>query len=414
MMKEELLHELYGSAGIQAPRRIEAVRQKFISYYGEEPCRLFSAPGRTEIGGNHTDHNAGRVLAAAVSVDTLAFVRPNGTNIVRYRSEGFRGENEYRVDLSDLSVQEREKGGSISMVRGVAARMKELGYQAGGFDAYTSSKVLRGSGLSSSAAFEVLLCTIQDHLFNQGNMNPVLRAQISQYTENVYFGKPSGLMDQTASSVGGLITIDFKEADHPAVEKVDVDFSRSGCLLVVVDTGGNHAALTAEYAAIPAEMKLVSQALGCSHLREREPGEFYRALPTLVGQIPDRALLRAMHFYADNERVGLQVEALRRGDFQRFFALVTESGHSSFEYLQNVCAPGAANQRYALALALCQRLLEGQGAWRVHGGGFAGTIQAFVPEDTVGYFIESMESVFGRGCAQVLSLRPHGAMELPL
>ncbi len=411
--REMLFTELYGSS-VQAQKRIDAVCARFEHYYGTAPYRIFSAPGRSEVGGNHTDHNHGRVLAAAVSVDTLAVVRPNGTSIVRYRSEGFRGESEYSVDLSDLSIVEAEKGNSAGMVRGIAARMAELGYKVGGFDAYTSSRVLRGSGLSSSAAFEVLITAVLDGLFNKGDMSPILRAQISQFAENIYFGKPSGLMDQMASSVGGLVTIDFEDTENPKVEKVDVDFTRSGCQLVVVDTRGSHANLTDQYASIPVEMKSVAEQFGVSFLREIEPAEFYRRLPDLVGKVSDRALLRAVHFFAENDRVSSEVDALKHEDFKAFFRLVRESGHSSFEYLQNVCAAGQTEQRYALALALCQSVLGDEGAWRVHGGGFAGTVQAFVPEAKLGLFMERMEAVFGRGSVQVLSVRPYGAVELSL
>jgi len=411
--RETLYRQLYGNAQ-QAEKRLETLVSRFAHYYGSEPCRVFSAPGRSEVGGNHTDHNCGRVLAAAVSVDTLACVRPNGTNIVRYRSEGFRGESEYTVDLSDLEVVEDEKGNSAAMVRGIAARMVQLGYRIGGFDAYTSSRVLRGSGLSSSAAFEVLIVAVLDGLFNQGDMDPILRAQISQYAENVYFGKPSGLMDQMASSVGGLVTIDFADTEHPIVEKVDVDFELSGCNLVVVDTRGSHANLTDQYATIPVEMKEVAAHFGAATLREVKPETFHKAIPELLGKVSDRAILRAIHFYAENERVAEQVAALKAGDFKGFFALIKESGHSSFEYLQNVIAAGSQTQRYALALALCQKILGDEGAWRVHGGGFAGTVQAFVPQDKLGTFMEQMEAVFGRGCAQILSVRPYGALELEL
>jgi len=411
--KEKLYRELYSSPAA-AERRIETVRSRFEHYYGKGDYRLFSAPGRSEVGGNHTDHNHGKVLAAAVSVDTLAFVRANGTNLVRYRSEGFRGESEYSVDLSSLAVVESEKGNSAGMVRGIAAKMAELGYKVGGFDAYTSSRVLRGSGLSSSAAFEVLVVAILDGLFNKGDMSPILRAQIAQFAENVYFGKPSGLMDQMASSVGGLVSIDFKDTEEPIVEKVNVDFTHSGCQLVVVDTRGSHANLTDQYAAIPEEMKAVAGCFGVSYLREIDTKEFYRRLPELLGKVTDRAILRAMHFFAENERVEKEVEALKAEDFDQFFLTVKASGHSSFEYLQNVCAAGQSEQRYALALALCQSVLGDEGAWRVHGGGFAGTVQAFVPEAKLGIFMETMESVFGRGSAQVLSIRPYGAMELPL
>lgn len=404
---------LYGPAGASsAPARYERIESEFFRKYGEGHYRLFSAPGRTEIGGNHTDHNSGRVLAAAVSLDTVAAVRENGTDVVRLQSEGFEGE--FRVDLASLAKVKAEEGTTNALIRGVAARMGELGYRIGGFDAYVSSTVLKGSGLSSSAAFEVLVAVVLDGLFNTSEMDAKLRAQIAKYAENEYFGKPSGLMDQMASSVGGLVTIDFADEKLPIVKKVPFDFNASGYLLAVTDTGGSHADLTSEYAAIPADMRSVAEAFGCGRLRGVDPAEFYLRLPELRGRVSDRALLRAMHFFGDNARVVAQVQALQAGDMEAFFTHVVESGESSWRLLQNCAVPGSQEQGVTLALALSERILRGRGAWRVHGGGFAGTIQAFVPEALLGEYKAEMERVFGEHTCTVLSIRQPGAMELSI
>lgn len=409
----DIFATLYGPAGAQAaPERFERIGKEFVKRFGQGEYRLFSAPGRTEIGGNHTDHNAGRVLAAAVSLDTIAAVRQNGTAAVRLQSEGYHGE--FKVGLSALKPVESEKGTTAALIRGVAARMEELGFRTGGFDAYVSSTVLRGSGLSSSAAFEVLVAAILDGLFNASAMDAKLRAQIARYAENEYFGKPCGLMDQMASSVGGLITIDFKDDKLPVVEQVPFDFSSAGYLLAVTDTGGNHADLTHEYAAIPADMRSVAEAFGCGKLREVDPGAFYSEIPRLRGSVSDRAILRAMHFFGDNDRVVKQVRALVSGDMQEFFSHIVESGESSWKLLQNCAVGGSASQGVTLALALSERMLRGRGAWRVHGGGFAGTIQAFVPEAQLNAYVAEMESVFGEKACTVLSIRQPGAIEILL
>ena len=410
-----LFTRLYGDAAAEAPARYAGIIAKFIEYYGgDAPFRIFSAPGRSEIGGNHTDHQSGRVLAAAVSVDTIAVVRPNGTPVIRYRSFGYRNEQEFTVDLGTLAVVESEKGSTNALFRGMAARMVELGFAVGGFDCYISSNVLRGSGLSSSAAMEVLVGDILDGLFNAGEMDPVTRAIVAQYAENVYFGKPCGLMDQTACSVGGLITIDFEDTAHPVVRKVDYDFAQTGLHLVVVDTGGNHANLTPEYAAIPVEMKEAAAFFGKQKLREVPEDEFYAKLPQLCHAVSDRAALRAMHFMGDNARVKAQVEALERGDLRAFLDMIVESGESSWKLLQNCYVGGSKEQGLTVALAVSERMLRGKGAWRVHGGGFAGTIQAFVPGDMLKTYLDTMDTIFHKGAAQALIIRPEGAIEIPL
>ena len=366
---------------------------------------FFSAPGRTEIGGNHTDHNLGRVLAAAVNLDTVAAVTKSADGVIVVDSEGYRP---ITVDTADLSVREDELGTTAALIRGVAARMAELGYKVGGFHAAVTSNVLRGSGLSSSAAFEVLMAAILDGLYNGWVLDAKERAQIAQRAENLHFGKPCGLMDQMASSVGGLVTIDFKDPT-PVVEALPYDFKAKGYSLVVVNTGGDHGDLTDDYAAIPAEMKAVAAQFGRKVLREIDPAEMEAAIPKLRGKVSDRAILRALHFYDDNARVPMQVAALRGDELDAFLSLVIESGESSWKLLQNVYAR-AQEEQMALALELSRRVLRGRGAWRVHGGGFAGTIQAFVPDDLLGAYVKKLEASFGAGACAVLSIRPEGAV----
>jgi len=402
---------MYGQAADQAPARYAAIYQQFVSCYGPGDYQIFSAPGRTEIGGNHTDHNAGRVLAASVSVDSVAFVRANGTNTVHLRSEGY--DRSFTIDLDDLSVHKNETGTSNALIRGVAAGMQQHGYKIGGFDAYVSSNVLRGSGLSSSAAFEVLIGAIFDGLFNAGDMDPVLRAMIAQYSENEYFGKPCGLMDQSASSVGGLITIDFADAAAPAVEQVAFDFAQTGYSLVIVDTKGDHANLTGEYASIRTEMEETAAFFGKEKLRQVDEAEFYSKMGAVAEQLSARHVLRSMHFFGDNQRVAEQVAALREGKWQDFLNMIIDSGNSSWELLQNCYVPGH-NQTLTLALAVSAHLLKGKGAWRVHGGGFAGTMQAFVPNDCLDAYVAAMESIYGQGAAAVMSIRSIGACQVQM
>ena len=369
---------------------------------------LFSAPGRTEIGGNHTDHQHGCVLAASVNLDTVAAVSENGSSVIRIQSEGYPL---CEVDLADLSIREEEKNTTMALIRGVAAAFKDLGCASRGFDAYVISDVLRGSGLSSSAAYEVLLGVILNGMFFENKVDAVKIAQIGQYAENVYFGKPSGLMDQMASSVGNLVTIDFADPAAPVVERVDFDFSKTGYSLCIIDSGADHADLTDEYAAITVELKKISGYFGKNVLREIPREEFYAALPALRKLAGDRAVLRAMHFYDDNDRVPQQVAALKNGDFDAFLDMMKASGRSSWMYLQNVIPTGCKeHQEVALALAMCDKLLAGRGAYRVHGGGFAGTVQAFVPNDMLETFCEKMETVLGKGSCHVLAIRPVGGM----
>ena len=371
---------------------------------------LFSAPGRTELGGNHTDHQRGCVLAAAVELETTAEVTLNGTDSIRVFSEGYAP---VEVRLDDLRVHSGEENTTAALVRGVAAAFAERGAALQGFDAHVHSNVLPGSGLSSSAAFEVLMGTILNELFFDKSLSPAEVARIGQYAENVYFGKPCGLMDQMASAVGGMVFIDFQYPACPIVERIDFDLAAAGYALCIIDSGADHADLTAEYAAIPGEMKQICNYFGKEVLRQVEKGDFFAALPQLRGRVPDRAVLRAIHFYHENDRVERQVQALRMGDVEEFLHLVRQSGRSSWMYLQNITPAGAVEQQaVAVALALCEELLDGRGACRVHGGGFAGTVQAFVPLDMLEHFRTGVEAVLGEGKCHVLSLRSAGGVRV--
>ena len=381
----------------------------FRDAFGGEPERYFSAPGRTEIGGNHTDHQRGRVLAAAVNLDTLAAVRVNGTGTIRILSQGYPMSV---VELNQLESQAEEVNTTPALIRGVAARFVQLGCRVEGFDAYCTSTVLPGSGLSSSAAYEVLIGTIINHLFFDGRVSQPEIAQIGQYAENVFFGKPCGLMDQTASAVGNLVSIDFFDKDKPVITPVDFDFSGCGHALCIIDTRASHADLTDEYAAIPGEIKKVCAHFGKEVLTQIDEQEFYAAIPALRKSCGDRAVLRCVHFYQDNARVPRQVAALQSGDFDTFLKLISESGRSSWMYLQNVIPAGyKEHQDVAVSLALCEHYLQGRGAFRVHGGGFAGTVQAFVPFDLLDSFRTGVDAALGAGACHVLSIRPQGGVE---
>ena len=409
---ESAIISLYGEQNKEAQvARYRHLLDGFRQTFGErEAMAIFSAPGRTEIGGNHTDHQHGKVLAGSVNLDVIAAVAPNEDNVIRVQSEGFRT---IAVDLADLSIHEDEIDHSDSIVRGVAARFAQLGCEVKGFDAYTTSTVLKGSGLSSSAAFEVLLGNIINTMYFDGKCDAVQIAQIGQYAENVYYGKPSGLLDQMASSVGAMVTVDFADKAAPVVQRVDFDFEATGHALCIIDSGADHADLTPEYAAVPGELKEISAYFGKNVLREVDENDFYAALPALREKCGDRAVLRAIHIYNDNRRVEREVEALRAGNFEAFLACVKESGLSSWRCLQNVVPAGyTRNQEVALALTLAERLLAGRGACRVHGGGFAGTIQAYVPKDLLDNFKGEMERVLGEGSCHVLSIRPVGGTRL--
>ena len=370
----------------------------------------FSAPGRTEISGNHTDHQHGCVLAAAVNLETVAEVTLNDRGVVAVASEGYAP---VEIDLSDLSIHPEEKNTTAALIRGVAAAFAQRGAKLQGFDAKVRSTVLPGSGLSSSAAFEVLIGTIFNELFFEKRLTAVEVAQIGQYAENVYFGKPSGLMDQTASSVGGMVFIDFADPAHPVVENLSLDLNALGYALCIVDSGADHADLTDEYAAIPVECRQVAAFFGKEVLRDVDEAAFYAQLREVRAATSDRAILRAIHFFGENKRVQQQFAALQAGDFDAFLQMVTESGRSSWMYLQDITPAGAIqHQDMAVALALCDRLLQGSGAFRVHGGGFAGTVQAFVPLAKLEQFRSGIEAVLGQGACHVLSIRAEGGVRL--
>ena len=390
----------------RALRVARGFAERFAAGDGKRSVLLASAPGRAELGGNHTDHQRGRVLCASIGLDALACAGANGLGLIRLYSEGY---GELCVDTAALSAPvDAERGHTAALVRGVAAGIAARGFRVSGFDAYVASDVLSGSGLSSSAAFEVLLGCVMNALFCGGAIPPLELAAIGQAAENVYFGKPCGLLDQTACSLGGVSAIDFADPGHPQVEPIACDFERSGHSLCIVDTGSCHDDLTAEYAAIPDECRAVAAHFGADALRGVDPAAFSAEIPALRRSLGDRAVLRAMHFFAENERVSRQAAALRAGDFAAFLALVNESGRSSAELLENLWAGDAREQPIPLALALARDALGGAGACRVHGGGFAGTIAAFVPHGLLGSFTARLEAVFGPGSCHVLRVRPEG------
>lgn len=410
---DDRLKEVYlcDEAGInEQKQRYAELLDRYASLYGDDEVEIYSAPGRSEVSGNHTDHQFGKVLAASINLDAVAIVAKRSDDVIQVHSSGFEIAP---VDTKELEVQKDEAGHSESLIRGVAARLKELDYEIGGFNAVMTSNVLSGSGLSSSAAFEVLIGTILSHLYNEGKIDSVLIAQVAQYAENHYFMKPCGLMDQCACSVGGFISIDFFDKEHPVVEKLDFDFSKTGYNLCITDTKGDHANLTAEYAAVPAEMKAVAKLLGHEALSQCSEEEFYAKIPELRKQLKDRPVLRAIHLFAENKRVDALKKALNEGDIDTFIDLIKASGRSSAMYLQNIYANfEAENQPVSLALAVSDHLLEGKGAWRVHGGGFAGTIQAFVKNEDVEEYRKAMEHLFGEGSCYILKVRNIGGCKV--
>ena len=406
--------KLYGADAVQEQRkRYTDLIDEFEKKYGtNRTVRLYSAPGRTEIGGNHTDHNNGVVLAGSVNLDMVAVVSPNEENVIRVKSLGFDKIDD--VDVTNLVPQQREAEHSASLIRGVAKGIVDAGGKVGGFDCYTTSNVLRGSGLSSSAAFEVCIGAILRGEYNNNDMekfNQVKIAQIGQYAENVFFGKPCGLMDQTACAVGGVITIDFKDPAHPVVGQTAIDLAKHGFVMCISDTKGSHADLTDDYAAIRREMESVAEQFGKKVLREVDEDEFYKALPKLRKAVGDRAVVRAMHFYNDCRRAAQLCDAVREDDFDTFLRLIIEGGHSSFEFNQNAYSiKNPKEQGVPVALALSQRVLNGRGAWRLQGGGFAGTIQAFVPVDLLDAYKAAIDGCFGEGSCHVLNIRNYGAV----
>lgn len=401
---------LYPESSTESCRsRYLSLLSMFKEKFGDRPAVIISAPGRTEVGGNHTDHQHGNVLAAAVNLDVICVASPNGGHVIRIKSAGFPMDT---VELGGLSVQDAEKGKSVSLIRGLAAWFAERGVTPSGFDACTTSDVLPGSGLSSSAAFEVCVAMAMNRLWNGGKTNVEL-ATAGQYAENRYFGKPCGLMDQMASAVGGFIRIDFANPDNPKILPIHFDIAAHGYHLCIVNTKGDHANLTDEYAAIPAEMGEVARFFGAKYLCGVDEQTLLGNVEELRKNVSDRAILRAMHFFKDTKRVIDMSGALQSGNLDRFLADIIRSGISSFTYLQNVyCIKTPEQQGLSLALALSESILDGRGAWRVHGGGFAGTIQAFVPHDLLEIYRDTINSAFGGDACQVLSIRPSGAIEV--
>lgn len=403
---------LYGETDMAQDRYYSAC-EEFGKLYGTDgDIRIFSAPGRTEVGGNHTDHQHGCVVAGGVDMDVIAIVSTNDDNVIRVKSKGYDMDV---ITVGEFAKSDKENGRAISLIRGVCERFSSLGYKIGGFNAYTTSNVLKGSGLSSSAAFEVLLGNIVNGLFAKSEVDAIEIAKIGQYAEREYFGKPCGLLDQMASSLGGFTYADFNNPAEPITEKIDLDIRKFGYTLCVVDTGGNHANLTQDYADITIECKQISNALGVEFLRDADVDKFYASLASLRKSFGERAVLRAFHFFNEQNRVLKQREALLSGDFKGFLKLVNESGQSSFDYLQNLYSTTAVKEQgLSLAIALTKQFLGDEGACRVHGGGFAGTIQCYIPTDRLSAYKQMIEAVYGEGSCSILSIRPVGGYEINL
>lgn len=403
-----MLKAIYGEKTEQMTKRIEEAVKKFVSLYGDGDFSVFSVPGRSEICGNHTDHNRGEVFAASIDLDIVAVARVAGGDSVRVTSEGF---SESSVKVSDLSPVKSDEGTSAALIRGVLDGFSRRGYKTIPFDCYMTSNVLGGSGLSSSAAFEIMISNILNHFANGGKVDATTMSQISQYAENVHFGKPCGLMDQMACAWGGFVHIDFADPKSPVCESTPLDLGAAGYALCIVSTGGSHADLTDDYAAVPAEMKAVAAFFGKDALRSVSRDDVMKNIPVLREKVGDRAILRALHFFDENDRVRAMQKALEAGDVDAFLNIINASGESSAMMLQNYFAPKApAEQGITLAYAAAKELLGGEGAVRVHGGGFAGTIQAFVPKKSLDSFVSGMESTFGKGSVSTLFVRPFGAI----
>ena len=391
-------------------RYIRAIDRFTELFPSEKEIEIYSAPGRSEVCGNHTDHQNGMVLATSINLDAIAIVAKAEEPVIRLVSGDFPMEE---VDVADLSMKEEEQSTTTALIRGVAAGMKERGHKVGGFTAYITSDVLMGAGMSSSAAFESLIGTILSGLYNDMKVSSIEIAQIGQYAENIYFGKPCGLMDQMACSVGGMIFIDFKEKEHPEVRQVHTDFEKAGLSLCIVDTKGSHADLTPDYAAVPAEMNQVAQALGREHLREVPRETFFKELPKLRKETSGRAVLRAIHFYEEEERVLRGVKSLEESDYPGFLSVIKASGDSSAKYLQNIYSPkDVDSQNVTVALAVSESILGENGVCRVHGGGFAGTIQAFVKNEAVAAYKEQIEAIYGDDSCHVLKVRLQGGIRV--
>ena len=405
------LQVVYGDDAQAQQERLYSLAESYEKDFGDgADLRFFSAPGRTEVGGNHTDHNNGKVIAAAINLDAVAAVEARDDGVICVNSQGY---SPVVVDSKDLSIIDSEKGTSPALIRGVCARFNQLGYKYGGFNASVTSQVLSGSGLSSSAAYEVLIGTILNYLYNDGKISAVEIAQISQYAENVYFDKPCGLMDQTACSVGGFVKIDFEDTSKPVIEKVDFDIAKHGYNLCIIDTGGNHADLTGDYAAIRIEMNSVAEYFGKNVLRQVDEADVMANIGDIRKKTGDRAIERAIHFYNENKRVERISKALSDGDIEEFKSIIIESGKSSYMYNQNCFTlSNPSEQPVALALCVAEELLKGKGAYRVHGGGFAGTIQAFVPVSKTDAFVSAMRKILGEDSCYILKVRSHGGCEI--
>ena len=393
------------------PARYEAAVKTFEENFGSsDHIEVYSAPGRTEIGGNHTDHQHGEVLAASINRDAIAIVRKSDNGIVKLISDNYRPNS---IDTNDLKINEKEKGTTVALIRGVLAALSDKGYKIGGFDAFVTSDVLVGAGISSSAAFETLIGTIISGLYNDMTIDPVTIAKAGQYAENVYFGKPCGLMDQMACSVGNMVHIDFKFPENPEVERIEFDFSKTGYSLCITNTRGSHSMLTDEYAAVPGEMKKIASLLGHEVLRPVTMSDILSNITMLRDKAGDRAVLRAMHFVEETKRAGEEARALNSGDLWEFLKLVRESGNSSFKYLQNIYTNSDVNtQNVSIALAVSDSVLTREEVARVHGGGFAGTIQAFVKNDNAEHYREVMDSVFGEGACDIYKIRKYGGIKI--
>lgn len=393
----------------QKDRYIKALN-KYTELFGDEEIEIYSAPGRTEVGGNHTDHQHGMVLAASINLDAIAIVGSNEKNTIELVSEGY---SPLSISLDDISVNEADFGTTASLIKGVIKGMNDHGYKTGGFKAYVTSDVLNGAGLSSSAAFEAIIGTILSGMYNEMKVSPIDIAIISQYAENVFFGKPCGLMDQMACSVGGFVHIDFKDPANPLVEKIDFNIAEKGYSLCIVDTKGSHADLTDDYAAIPSEMKEVAALFNKEFLNDIDAEEFFEKAPEIFKQVGNRSFLRAMHFFNENERVKKEVAALKNNQFDYFLSLIKESGNSSYKYLQNIYSnKNVQNQPVSVALAVSENILGDNGICRVHGGGFAGTIQAFVKNDFVENYRKALDDIFGEGSCHVLKIRKYGGIKV--
>lgn len=403
---------LYGNDDLEKQKqRYLSAAGNFLSFYpNREDFSIFSAPGRTEIGGNHTDHQHGCVLAAAVNLDVIAVVSFHNEGVIRIKSEGYP---EDVLDLSDTTAKKEEYGKSSALIRGVAARFMENGVKIGGFDAYTTSAVISGAGLSSSAAFEVLIGTIINEQYNSSKASNEEIAKIGKYSENVYFGKQCGLMDQMACASGGLVFIDFADTENPVVKKQIYDFFDKQLNLCITDTKGSHADLTEDYVAVPAEMKQIASHFKKPYLRVVSEEEFYNAIPALRKKYSDRAVMRAAHFFDENKRAADEAEALEKDDIDRFLENVRASGNSSAFLLQNLYSPkNPLNQEIPLAIMVSKRVLSGNGAVRVHGGGFAGTIQTFVPDSILYEYKNTIETLFGKDSCHVVRIRPVGGIKI--